>query len=234
VVHEFMADAPDEIGAVSVLRLAPPMPFLPAEQYGKPVIGVVPAYVGDPAAGEKALQPIRSVGTPIADAVRPVPYLFLQTLFDGGLLPGMHYYLKSNLLKDLPDEVIDLLVAHAGSVTSPLSAIRLHWINGEARRIDPQSTATTGRDAALDINFTSAWSPLAPEAEPHVRWARDGWEALQPHVMGIMPQFVTDEAREGVESVYGSKLERLVALKDRWDSTNFFRLNQNIRPSAAG
>jgi hypothetical protein len=234
VVHQFMADSPDEVGLVSVLRLAPPAPFLPAEQYGKPVIGVVPVYVGDPAAGGKALQPIRSVGTPIADAVRPVPYLFLQTMFDGGLPPGMHYYLKSNLLKDLSDEVIDLLVAHAGSVTSPLSAIRLHWINGEARRIDPQSTATTGRDAAVDINFTSAWSPLAPEAEPHVRWARDGWEALQPHVMGIMPQFVADEAREEVESVYGPKLERLVALKDRWDSTNLFRLNQNIRPSAAG
>jgi hypothetical protein len=65
-----------------------------------------------------------------------------------------------------------------------------------------------------------------------LRWARDGWEALQPHVMGIMPQFVADEAREVVESVYGPKLERLVALKDRWDRSNFFRLNQNIRPSA--
>lgn len=230
VVHDYMADPPDEAAALSVLRLAPPAPFLPPEQFGKPVVMVALAYMGDPGAGAKALEPVRSVGTPIVDAVRPVPYLFLQSMFDAGAPAGFHYYLKANLLRELPDDVIDRFLAHVGSITSPFSQIRLHWISGEARRIDPESTAATGRDATVDVNFTSAWPPVQPEAEPHVKWAREGWEALQPHAESPMPQFVVDE---DAAAVYGTKrMERLTALKDRWDPTNLFRLNQNISPSS--
>jgi FAD/FMN-containing dehydrogenase len=229
MLHDYMADPPDEVAALGVLRLAPPAPFLPPEQFGKPVVMVVLAYMGDPAAGAKALEPVRNVGTPIVDAVRPVPYLFLQSTFDAGAPAGFHYYLKANLLRELPDEVINGFVGHAASITSPFSQIRLHWISGEARRIDPESTATTGRNTTVDVNFTSAWSPLQPEADRHVKWARDGWEALQPHAESPMPQFVLDE---DAAAVYGAKrLERLTALKDRWDPTNYFRLNQNVPPS---
>ena len=233
-VHSFMADPPDEVGALGAVRLAPPMPMLPPEQFGKPVLMVLLGYMGDPAEGAKALEPVRTVGTPIVDAVRPAPYMFLQTLADAGAPHGFHYYLKANLLTDLPDEVIDLFTSHVGSITSPLSQIRLHWISGQARRIDPDASATTGREATVDVNFTSAWSPAKPEPGPHVAWAREGWEALQPHVTGLLPQFVTDEGADRIESLYGPKLERLRALKRRWDPTNFFRLNQNIAPDGGG
>ncbi len=230
-IHDFMGDAPDEVAALSVLRLAPPAPFLPPDWFGKPVVMVVLAYMGDPGEGAKALEPARAVGTPIIDAVRPVPYLFLQTMFDAGAPAGFHYYLKANLLRELPDEVIDMFAGHVGSITSPFSQIRLHWISGEARRIDPDSTATTGRDATVDVNFASGWSPVQPESEPHVKWAREGWGALQPHAAGPMPQFVSDEE---APLVYGAeRIDRLRALKDRWDPTNFFRLNQNVQPSSA-
>jgi hypothetical protein len=234
-VHDFMAgDPPDEVAALGAVRLAPPMPALPPDWFGKPVLMILAGSMGDPTAGAEAWEPIRSVGTPLVDAVRPAPYLFLQTLADAGGPPGFHYYLKANLLTDLTDEVIDLLIRHVGSITSPMSQIRLHWISGEATRIDPDATATTGRDATLDLNFTSAWSPAKPEPEPHVAWAREGWEALQPHVSGILPQFVTDEGTERIESLYGPKVERLRSLKQRWDPTNFFRLNQNIAPDGGG
>lgn len=234
-VHDFMtSDPPDEAAALGALRLAPPMPALPPDRFGTPVVMILLGYMGDPAEGAKTFEPIRAVGTPLVDAARPSPYLFLQTLADGGALPGFHYYLKANLLTDLTDEVIDLLLEHVGSITSPMSQIRLHWISGEATRIDPDATATTGRDATLDLNFTSAWSPAKPEPEPHVTWAREGWEALQPNVSGILPQFVTDEGTDRIESLYGSKVERLRALKQRWDPTNFFRLNQNIAPEPNG
>jgi len=229
-VHDFMADPPDEAAALAALRLAPPAPFLPPDVFGKPICLVVLAYLGDPAAGAEALAPVRAVGTPIVDAVRPCPYLFLQTMFDAGAPPGFNYYIKSNLLRDLPDEVIDLFVGHAQKITSPLSVVRLHWISGEATRVDPASTATTGRDARVDVNFNSGWPPTAPDPGPHVAWAREGWEALQPHAGAPMPQFLLDE--DPAEVYGGTRLERLRALKDRWDPTNFFRLNQNVPPSS--
>jgi len=230
VVHEFMADPPDEAGALAVLRLAPPAPFVPPEHFGKPVMMAILAWMGDPAAGQQALEPVRSVGTPIADAVRPMPYVALQSLGDAGAPAGFGYYLKANLLHDLPDEVIDLLVGHVGSITSPFSQVRLHWISGECRRIAPDATATTGRDAAVDVNFTAGWSPVMGSGDPHIAWARAGWEALQPHAgAGLLPQFQYDETAATVYSP--ERLERLTALKDRWDPTNFFRLNQNVAPS---
>src|SRR5437870_4234780 len=99
--------------------LAPPNPFLPPEHYGKPIVGVLLVWAGDPASGQKAIAPLRAIATPIADVVRPVPYLFLQGIFDGGAPHGIHYYWKSHRLPRLTDEVIDAVVQR----TSPRSRI---------------------------------------------------------------------------------------------------------------
>ncbi len=82
----------------------------------------------------------------------------------------------------------------------------------------------------VDVNFNSGWPPTAPDPDPHVAWAREGWEALQPHAGAPMPQFLLDE--DPAEVYGGTRLERRRALKDRWDPTNFFRLNQKVPPSA--
>ena len=230
-VRDFMHDAPDEVGVLAALRLAPPMPFLPPERYGSPVIVLLPVYAGDLEEGARVLAPLRGVGTPIVDVVRPVPYLFVQSMFDAGAPHGLHYYFKSLLFSELSDEVIDELAGRVPSITSPLSQIRLHAIGGLVRRIDPASTAASGRDAAFDMMYLSAWPAAAPDADPHVAWVREGYEAIQHHASGIYSQFITDEGPTGVRAAFGAKLDRLVALKDRYDPTNFFRLNQNIEPS---
>jgi len=105
-VSDFAAEAPDDLGITIATRLAPPMPILPAEQYGKPVVMLLLVWAGDPAEGRKAIAPLLELGTPIAEAVRPVPYLMIQSMLDGGAPHGMHYYWKSHRLPTLSDEVI--------------------------------------------------------------------------------------------------------------------------------
>ena len=230
-LRDFAPEAPDELGITIALRLAPPMPFLPPEQYGKPVVGLVLVWAGVPAAGQKAIAPLRAIGTPIAEVVRPVPYLAIQSMLDGGAPHGMHYYWKSHRLPNLSDEVIDVIVSRVESITSPFSQIGGWAVGGAASRVDPEATAVGAREVGFEFNVTAAWPPPDPNGDGHSSWVREGWEAMSPHSVGVYANFLSDEDTAGVEAAYGERLKRLTALKDRYDPTNFFRMNANIQPS---
>jgi hypothetical protein len=230
-VRELAEKAPDELGITLVLRLAPPMPFLAPEHYMKPVIGVVLVWAGDPAAGSKVIEPLRRVATPIADVVRPVPYLFLQSMLDGGAPHGIHYYWKSHRLHTFDDRVVDLILGRAEALTSPLSQIGLWLVGGAVSRAPLDATAVDGRESGFETNITAAWPPSNPDGKRHVAWVRDTWDALRPYSAGIYANFLSDEGPEGVEAAYGARLARLTDLKSRWDPTNFFRMNANIAPN---
>jgi FAD/FMN-containing dehydrogenase len=229
-VRDFAPDAPDELGITIMLRLAPPMPFLPASAYGKPALGLILVWAGDIAEGERAMAPLRRIGTPIADVVRPVPYVALQSLGDGGAPHGLHYYWKSHRLSALSDDVIDALVQRVQCITSPLSQISGWAIGGAVTRADPAATAVD-RTGTLEVNIVAAWTPTDADNARHVNWVREGWDSLRPNSVGMYPNFISDEGIAGVEAAYGARLQRLTALKDRYDPTNFFRLNANIPPS---
>jgi FAD/FMN-containing dehydrogenase len=230
-VREFAALAPDELGIVYTTRLAPPAPFMPPEQVGKPVLGLVLVWAGDVVEGQKAIAPLRAIAVPIADAVRPVPFLFLQSQFDLGNPHGLHYYWRSRRLADLSDAVIDTLVGHTEAITSRLSYIAGFTGGGAVARVDPEATAVGNRDVGFEMNFVAAWPPSDSEGQRHTAWVRNGWEALRPYSTGVYSHFLSDEGLAGVEAAYGDRLRRLTALKDRYDPTNVFRLNANIPPS---
>jgi len=232
-LREFAPDAPDELGISIVLRLAPPMPFLPAEQYGKPIFGMVLVWAGDIDEGMKAIAPITSVGAPLANVVKVVPYLGIQSMLDAGAPHGNHYYWRSHRLPELSDELIDELVARAEAVTSPFSQLSGWAVGGAASRIDPGATAVGEREVGFELNITAAWAPADPDGERHVAWVRDGWEALRPYSAGVYANFLSDEDSAGVRAAYGERLGRLTALKDRYDPGNVFRLNHNIAPSTS-
>lgn len=227
----FAPEAPDELGITIGARLAPPMPFLPAEQYGKPVVILLLVWAGDIAAGQRAIEPLRRLGTPLAEVVRPVPYLAIQSMLDGGAPHGMHYYWKSHRLPELSDEVIDVIVNRVESITSPFSQISGWAVGGAVSRADPDATAVGEREVGFEVNIVAAWPPPDSNGPRHTAWVREGWEALRPHSVGVYANFLSDEDAAGVEAAYGERLKRLVALKDRYDPTNFFRLNANIQPS---
>jgi hypothetical protein len=233
-LRELAPAAPDELGISIVLRNAPPMPFLPVEQYGKPIFGMVLVWAGDIGEGMKAIAPLTSIGTPLANVVKPVPYLGIQSMLDPGAAHGNHYYWKSHRLPELSDDLIDQLVARAEAITSPFSQMSGWAVGGAASRVDAGATAVGEREVGFELNITAAWMPGDPEGERHVAWVRDGWEALRPHSTGVYANFLSDEDDAGVRDAYGERLGRLTALKDRYDPANFFRLNANVRPSGGG
>jgi len=231
-VRDWATAVPDDLGITLFARLAPPMPFLPAEHYGKPVVGLLLVWAGDPAEGQKVIAPLRAIGTPIADVVRLVPYPFLQGMLDGGAPHGIHYYWKSHRLPKLSDEVIGTFVRSVESITSPLSQISGWAVGGAVSRVARDATAVGEREVGFEINIIAAWPPAGAEPARHKGWVRQGWEALRPHSVGVYANFLSDEDAAGVRAAYGDRLARLTALKDRHDPTNFFRLNANIAPSA--
>jgi hypothetical protein len=213
---------------------APPLPFLPLERFGTPVVGLVLMWSGDLAEGERATAPLRRIGTPLADVVRPVPYVAMQSMLDGGAPHGRHYYWKSHRFPGLSDAVIDSLVASTETMTSPFCQIQGWAMGGAVSRVDPDATAVGEREIGFDISIVTGWPPSDPDGERHKGWVRDEWEALRPHGTGVYANFISDEGAAGVEAAYGDRLDRLVRLKDRYDPENVFRMNANIPPSGGG
>jgi FAD/FMN-containing dehydrogenase len=231
-LHENLEDAPDDLGVAVVTRLAPPMPFISPDQYGKPVLMIVILWTGDPAEGRKVIAPLRRIGSPLADAVTMMPYVAHQAMGDQGAPHGNHYYWKSHRLPGPTEAIAAILVDAAHSITSPFSQIGGWLIGGAATRVDPSATAVGDREIGLELNITAAWLPSMGEPDPHMAWVRRYYDMLAPFSRGVYANFVSDEAG-GVEHAYGDRLGRLTVLKDRMDPTNFFRLNPNIVPSGA-
>jgi hypothetical protein len=211
--------------------LAPPMPFLPPERYGTPVLGLLPVWCGDVADGIRVLAPLRNLGTPIGDLVRPVPYRTLQSLLDLSASPGTCSYWRSHRLGDLSDPAIDVIVSLVASLTSPLSLLNGWVIGGAASRVAPDATAVGPRPAGFELRLIANWRPGDPDRDRHRDWVRRGWEGLLPYGVGQFATFLSDEGAAGVRTAYGDRLARLTALKDRYDPSNVFRLNPNIPPS---
>ena len=230
-VSELAPDAPDELGITVAVAPAPPAPFVPPEWFGRPVVGLILVWAGDLAAGQAAVAPLRGLGKPITDAVRPIPYLAVQSMLDGGAPPGRHYYWKAHRLPTLSDEVIQIFLDRIGSMTSPFAQINGWAVGGAVSRVGPDETAVGDRQPGFEMSITVGWPPADPDGERHKRWVRESWEALRPHADGVYANFISDEGPQGVEYAYGERLQRLRDLKDVHDPDNFFRSNANIAPS---
>ena len=230
-LRDFAPDAPDELGVAIVANLAPPLPFLPPESFGRPVFGLLVSWSGEIAGGIDALAPLRALGAPLGDAIRPVPYRALQSLLDGGAPPGNHAYWRSHRLPVLSDAVIDTIVARVETITSPLSLLNGWVIGGAVSRVDPAVTAVGERENGYELRCIAAWRPGDPDPEKHLAWVREGWSALRPHTAGRQyATFLSDEGPAGVTAAFGDRLPRLAALKRRWDPDNFFDGTITIDP----
>jgi len=230
-LRDFAPQAPDELGITFAAFLAPPVPILPREHYGKPALSLVLVWAGDPAEGEKAIAPLRAIGTPIAELVRPTPYLALQSMLDAGAPHGRHYYWKAHRVPEFRDEVVAAILERVESITSPFSQIGGWAVGGAVSRMDPGATAVAERSFGFEININAAWTPSDPDSQRHIAWVREGWETLRPYAAGVYANFLSDEGPAGLEAAYGGRLQRLTTLKDRYDPENVFRLNANIPPS---
>lgn len=234
-LREFLGGAPDEVGVVGALRLAPPLPVIPLELHGKPIVAAVLTYAGPVHEGEQVLRPVRQFRSPALDAVMPKPYVAHQKMFDAAFPHGRHYYWKSHRLPPLSDKMIDIMAEHAALITSPLSTVTLFCFGGAVAHMPVEATAFPNRDAAHDINIVASWLPDDPEPARHKEWVRQFFNALVPYSRGVYVNFTSDDAAERTRSdAYGAAMwDRLVSLKRMYDPTNFFRMNANIPPEGS-
>jgi hypothetical protein len=174
-LQEFAPEAPDELGITVAMMRAGPLPFIPPEQRGRPVLGLVLVWAGDLAEGERAMAPLRALGTPIADVVRAVPYLAIQSMLDGGAPHGRHYYWRSHRLPGLSDGVVDIFTEYLESIPTPFSQINGWAMGGAVSRVDGDATAVGEREVGIDISFPVGWEPGDPDADGHIAWSRAAW-----------------------------------------------------------
>lgn len=220
--RDYAATVPDELTTIVILRRLPQLPKLPPFLRGKPVIGIAVCHAGVIEAGERVVQPLRAFGPPLVDGIGLKPYLTHQTMFDAGQPPGRHNYWKTTYLSELSDAAIDVIVDGAHRMTSPLSVLAMYQLGGAARL----------GDAAFCINAAATWTDPA-ESRRHVDWTRGFWADMEPYsAAGAYVNFLGEEGRERTRSAYRDSHDRLVALKNTYDPDNFFRLNQNIEPTA--
>jgi FAD/FMN-containing dehydrogenase len=229
--REFVKDAPDELTTLLVYLTAPPLPFLPKEVHGKHLVAIVLCYCGKVEEGERILAPLRKFGKPVADVIQPIPYTVLQSMLDEAAPAGIQNYWKSTYISGLSDDAIDRILSFGNTITSPLSAIHVHQLGGAMRRIGDDATAFSHRDAPFVLNIVSAWRDPS-ENDVHVKWTRDFFDAMQKFATGAYINFLGDEGADRVKEAYEEeKYRKLVVLKNKYDPTNFFHLNQNIKPS---
>lgn len=230
--RDFAAEAPDELTTIVTLRHAPPLPFVPARLHGTPVLSIAVCYAGPIGDAERVLAPLRAFGPPAIDAIRPTQYTAHQAMFDATVPHGLHYYWKSHDLPGLRDETIDVMLAHGWAAQSRRSYTILFQLGGAIARTAENATAYGGRAAQYSVNI-NAVCEAAVGFEAEVAWTRRFSEAMRPlSTGGVYVNFLGNEGEDRVRAAYGEdKYARLVALKTAYDPTNFFRLNQNIKPT---
>jgi hypothetical protein len=220
--RDFTQSAPEELTAYAALVHTPD---------GVPAAAVVACYCGDLAEGERVLKPLRSFGSPMVDAIQALPFPHMQTLLDAACPEGNQNYWKSTFLRELNDEGIRTLVSHANRATSPLTMVLLEYYGGAASRVGVSETAFAHREAQYDLGILGQWVDPA-ESSSHIEWTRGLYEAMRPFSSGRhLLNFLGEEDEGTIRAAFGANYDRLAAIKKKYDPTNFFRLNQNIKPA---
>jgi FAD/FMN-containing dehydrogenase len=228
--REFCAAAPDDVTVWIVMRKAPPLPFLPERWHGQEVLVLAACCAGDIATGEAALRPLREFGRPIADVIGPQPFVDWEAAFDPLLAPGARNYWKSHDFNELTDGVIAAIIDKVGKLPSPHCEIFIGQMGGATSRVAPDATAYRDRNVKFIMNVHGRWETAAEDAAG-IAWCRSVFEATTPYATGgVYVNFMTAEESSRVQSAYGDGYRRLVDLKRKYDPTNFFRMNQNIKP----
>ena len=223
--------APPELTLVTLIRPAPPAPWLPAEWHGKPIIGLLACYSGKPEDGEKIVAPIKALGKPIGDILIRRPYAQLQSLLDATQPKGRRYYWKSEYLAQVTPDLCQRWIAQGEKISSPHSAVIFFQLGGALNRLAADHSPVGNRDANYVLNIAGAWDK-AEDDDANTRWARDAWTDLkQFSTGGNYINFLTaDETPDRVAAALGPNAKRLAEVKRTWDPGNFFRTNRNIIP----
>ena len=234
VIASFVAEAeaaPEELSSIANVMVAPPMPFLPAEAHGRLVIMALLCYAGEVDEGERAIAPFRALATPLADTVGPKPYPQMYEPAE----PGPDEEVARSLFIDTVDSgVAEKIVEHLRASTAPLAVAQIRVLGGAMARVSADATAFTHRERGIMVALGAVYE-RPEETAMHEEWVGKFAAALRQGDGGVYVNFLGDEGEARIREAYpGATFERLAEIKGRYDSTNLFRLNQNIPPATGG
>lgn len=228
--REYVRGLPDDMTAWMVVRHAPPLPFLPKDVHGKMVVVVPFVWLGNEAKGAQLVQPIREATTSHGEAIGMNPWVGWQSGFDGLVEHGARNYWKSHHLKELSDDCIDRIVEFAETMPSDEIEVFIPHMEGAPSRVPENNTAYAHRKTPFVLNIHTRWRN-ASDDERCLAWARDFHGATEPFAQGVYVNFLSDEGEDRVKEAYTQEVwDRLVQLKKKYDPSNLFRMNQNIKP----
>jgi hypothetical protein len=231
--RKFITEAPDEISGFFAFMAVPPGPPFPEHLHNKLMCGIVWCYTGNLEVAERVFRPIRDAVPSAFEAIGPLPYPVMQSMFDPLYPAGLQMYWKADFFNDLSDKAVEGHVKHGSRLPTPLSTMHLYPINGAASRVGNDETPWSYRDATFAEVIVGV-DPDAAKREKITRWAKDYFEAVHPYSAGgAYVNFMMDEGEERIRATYRGNFERLAAIKAKYDPENVFRVNQNIKPSRA-
>ncbi len=229
--REFIKKAPETITGFFAFLVVPPAPMFPEQLHMKKVCGIIWCCTGSEKETEKETKAMRSLGHPLLDHVGPTPFPVVQSVFDALFVPGLQWYWRADNFTELSDEAIARHLEHGPKIPTMLSTMHLYPVNGAPQRVGKNDTAYSFREA-LFAEVIVGVDPDPANADKITTWCKEYWEALHPFSAGgAYVNFMMDEGQERVQATYRDNYERLVEIKKKYDPKNFFRVNQNVRPS---
>jgi len=235
--RDYCSSAPDEVSSVAVTITMPAAPTLPPPIHDQPCLVIGAVYTGPAEEGMKVMQPLRELGTPLADISQPMPFQAVQTAFDPFFPMGkLQSYWKAQNLATLPDQAIEIIAARAKQRPSPLTLVNTFQMGGAINRVGATDTAYAERSAPWMSSIDGNWENPANSAK-EIAWVRETFNRIAPYSTGTTYTNFTSQADETAAALastaYGANMTRLRLIKAKYDPDNCFRLNANIAPVSA-
>jgi FAD/FMN-containing dehydrogenase len=221
--------APEELSLIGNILLAPPLPFVPSELVGEPLILALLVHAGPLEEAADAIAPLRSLARPVADFVRPMPF---TVMFEAEAPAAPPRAVVRTFFSDALDETAaDELLDRLRTSTAQLAAAQIRVHGGAVARVPAEATAFAHRQRQLMVNVVAAYAS-PDEDDVHHAWAAEATHAIRRGEDGAYVNFLGDDRPEGVRAAYpGTTWDRLREIKRRYDPQNVFRLNQNVAPA---
>ena len=219
--RDFSREVPDELGLMAAMLTLPD---------GNTIVGMAGCYSGELKDAEKILKPLRAFGSPLADHFQVMPYTVFQKALDWWAIPAQRHYWKSGFMKEVSDAAIGVMADFGARKPSAGSGFGIEILHGAAARVPNDATAFVHRDKPYNFLMLGNWA-LAEQDDAGMRWIGDFWKAMIPSLAnGVYVNYLSNnEGEDRVRAAYGTNYDRLVHVKDKYDASNFFRINQNIR-----
>ncbi|MEJ8814231.1 FAD-binding oxidoreductase [Variovorax ureilyticus] len=228
--RDYVAKAPEEMGLFPAFQIAPPLPFIKAEDHGKTFIAIVSCWAGPMDKADAEMAKIRGAAPVVAEMVAPMPYYVINGLFDALLPPGLQHYWKASFATELTDGAIEEHAQFGPQVPVVNSTMHIYPINGACHRVKSDATAWGHRDASFATVIAGMWPDAADNAK-NTKWVKDYYKALEPHSQaGGYINFMAEDDQGRVRDNFGPHYDKLASIKRKYDPGNLFHMNQNIQP----